>query len=194
MITRRRLLHRGLGLGAAAATLSSLPGALPAAFAAVFMDAAQARAAVLSKAVRGEPYALPTETDWRAKLAESTGLRITRNWSPKIERGLDASGAPVGWVVFDQVVGKYELIDFAVGLDTAGTVLGLEIMAYRESHGSEIRNAAWRRQFVGRKGAGQLRFGEDILNISGATMSCRHLTEGVQRIGALHALLLAGAA
>lgn len=66
----------------------------------------------------------------------------------------------------------------------------MEVTAYRESHGAEIRNAAWRRQFSGRKGPGQLRFGDDIRNISGATLSCQHVTEGVQRLSALLALLL----
>jgi hypothetical protein len=30
-----------------------------------------------------------------------------------------------------------------------------------------------------------LRFGADIRNISGATLSCQHVTEGVQRLSAI---------
>ena len=37
-------------------------------------------------------------------------------------------------------------------------------------------------QFIGKDHAAPLRVGEDITNISGATLSCTHLTDGVRRI------------
>ena len=61
------------------------------------------------------------------------------------------NGKHVGWVVQDEVFGKHEFITYAVALDTAGTVLGVEILDYRETHGREIRNANWRAQFHGKK-------------------------------------------
>ena len=45
--------------------------------------------------------------------------------------------------------------------------------------------ANWRRQFNGRKKPQSMRFADDIKNISGATLSCQHVTEGVQRLSAL---------
>ena len=96
----------------------------------------------------------------------------------------------IGWVLVDHVVGKYEFIDYAAGFDAKGAATGVEILVYRESHGAEIRNAAWRRQFAGARGPAQLRFNDDIRNISGATLSCQHLTEGVQRLSALAQLLV----
>ena len=61
----------------------------------------------------------------------------------------------------------------------------VEILAYRESHGGEVRLPAWRRQFVGKTAASPLRVGDDIANISGATLSCTHVTDGVRRIVAI---------
>ena len=52
-----------------------------------------------------------------------------------------------------------------------------------------MRQAQWRAQFKGRKGPQSLRFADDIRNVSGATLSCQHLTEGVQRLSALVQLL-----
>jgi Na+-transporting NADH:ubiquinone oxidoreductase subunit NqrC len=69
--------------------------------------------------------------------------------------------------------------------------LGLEILAYRESHGAEIKQTAWRKQFAGKKGPAAMRFADDIRNISGATLSCQHVTEGMQRLSALAAQLVA---
>jgi len=95
------------------------------------------------------------------------------------------AGAPLGFVVVDEVVGKFELITYAVGLSLDGAVKQVEILSYRESHGGEIRLPAWRRQFVGKTATAPLRVGEDIANISGATLSCQHVTEGVRRIVAV---------
>jgi Na+-translocating ferredoxin:NAD+ oxidoreductase RnfG subunit len=56
------------------------------------------------------------------------------------------------------------------------------------------RLAAWRHQFVGKtaKESGELT--REIKNISGATLSSRHLTEGVQRLLKLYDLALRPAA
>lgn len=95
------------------------------------------------------------------------------------------AGVVLGHLFVDEVIGKENLITYAVGIDADGTVHGLEILTYRESHGGEIRNPAWRSQFDHRKGLEQLRFGADIKNISGATLSSEHVTQGVRWLAAL---------
>jgi Na+-transporting NADH:ubiquinone oxidoreductase subunit NqrC len=69
-------------------------------------------------------------------------------------------------------------------------VTGIEILDYRETHGGEVRNTAWRAQFTGKRYGAGLRLGEDVQNISGATLSCKHIAEGVRRVLALHAVAL----
>ena len=90
--------------------------------------------------------------------------------------------AVLGRVVVDSVLGKFEQIDYAVALDASGKVLAVEILTYREGHGAEVRLPAWRNQFIGKTAADPLRIGADIANISGATLSCTHITDGVHRI------------
>ena len=98
----------------------------------------------------------------------------------------------LGWLFIDRVTGKHELITYALALDTAGTVRGLEILDYRETYGGEIRNPAWRQQFVGKRAGSVVRLGSDIRNISGATLSSRHVTDGVRRLLATFNQLLRG--
>ena len=93
----------------------------------------------------------------------------------------------IGWFVIDEVVGKQELITYAVALDASGAVRSVDVLAYRESHGDAIRLPAWRNQFTGKRESDPLQLDRDIRNISGATLSCRHVTEGVHRILVLHA-------
>ena len=106
-------------------------------------------------------------------------------WGVRVAR---RAGATLGFVVTDDVIGKVELISYAVGVALDGSVKQVEILSYRESHGFEIRLPAWRKQFVGKDGTAALRVGEDIANISGATLSCAHVTDGVRRIVAVVAL------
>jgi hypothetical protein len=95
-----------------------------------------------------------------------------------------------GFFIVDEVVGKHEFITYATGLNADGSVRQIEIMDYRESYGYEIRNEAWRRQFVGRRDGDLLKFEVDIQNIGGATLSCRHITDGVKRLLALYSVAL----
>ena len=100
------------------------------------------------------------------------------------ERVWRASSA--GWFIVGEVLGKHELITYAVALDTQGRVRGVEVLDYRESHGGEIRDPQWRLQFAGKTARDPLVLDRDIRNISGATLSCRHLTDGVKRILAMY--------
>ena len=92
--------------------------------------------------------------------------------------------------IIDKVIGKHELITYAVGINSDGSIRQIEIMDYREAYGDEIRHKRWRRQFIGKTTASPLKFNEDIKNISGATLSCRHVTEGVKRILSLYERVL----
>jgi len=94
-------------------------------------------------------------------------------------------GMLLGHVFVDEVVGRQNLITYAIGIDRSGALRNLEIMSYRESHGGEVRNDAWRAQFNHRSDLDHLRFGIDIKNISGATLSSEHITEGVRWLMAL---------
>ena len=96
-----------------------------------------------------------------------------------------------GWFLLDQVIGKHEFINYAVALDARGAVRQLEILDYHESYGGEVHLPAWRRQFVGKHHGSPLQLNGDIKNISGATLSCGHLTDGVRRLLATYALVLA---
>lgn len=87
-----------------------------------------------------------------------------------------------GWFILDQIIGKHENIDMAFAYDSDGKVLGMEILTYRETYGFEVQNPKWRDQFQGKDYSEHLLLDEQIKNISGATLSCRHITDGVNRL------------
>jgi Na+-translocating ferredoxin:NAD+ oxidoreductase RnfG subunit len=121
---------------------------------------------------------------------DAAALGAPAGWSPRIWQARNGDKL-LGWFFADAVIGKSEAIDYALALDANGAVIALEVLQYRESHGSEVRMAPWRKQFLGKTARDPVTLNQDIKNISGATLSCRHLTEGVQRLLKLHARTLA---
>jgi Na+-translocating ferredoxin:NAD+ oxidoreductase RnfG subunit len=99
----------------------------------------------------------------------------------------EAGGRVAGFFIFDRVIGKHLYIDYAVALTPGGAVHSVEILQYRESYGGEINNQSWLAQFVGKTRSSPLEINGDIRNISGATLSSTHVTEGVKRVLAAYA-------
>jgi Na+-translocating ferredoxin:NAD+ oxidoreductase RnfG subunit len=102
-----------------------------------------------------------------------------------------ARGQRLGVVIVDEVYGKHEFITYAMAIDSSAKITGVEILEYRESFGGEVRNASWRAQFFGKSAADTLELDKDIRNLSGATLSCQHVTEGIRRNLALYHVALA---
>ena len=92
----------------------------------------------------------------------------------------------VGFFIIDYVIGKHLVIDYAVALEPDGRVRRVEIMEYRESYGGEINSRSWLEQFVGKTSHDPLTVDRDIRNISGATLSSHHVTEGIRRVLAFY--------
>lgn len=147
--------------------------AFHAAYATQYMSVAEAQKAAFADAseFREQP---PID------VATATALGAP-GWSPQVFEAR-AADQRLGWLIVDRVIGKAELITYALALDATGSVKSIEILDYRETHGGEIRIAAWRKQFVGKSAQAPVQLDQDIKNISGATLSSRHVTEGVHRL------------
>ena len=169
----------------AGTTLAALAAAPASAFAVDYLTLEQAAQLMFPDADHFDAREIVLDAA-QLQALDAQGIRgRSARWTVRIARRGDTT---LGVVVADAVIGKFELISYAVGIDTEGAIRQIEILSYRESHGGEIRLPAWRRQFVGKTQAAPLRVGDDIANISGATLSCTHVTEGVRRIVAVVAL------
>ena len=171
--------HRYLTPGLMLAALLPVPVVVAAEYLSV--DAAQK--AIFPQADAFQEVLLPQTPGQLQVLLTRAGPQpphgIVRVWSAT------RAGVLLGHVFVDEVIGRQSLITYGVGIDTGGALRSLEILAYRESHGGEIRNSAWRAQFDRRDTLEQLRFRTDIKNISGATLSSEHVTQGVRWLLAL---------
>jgi hypothetical protein len=160
------------------------------AFATQYLSPEQAQKLMFPEADAFKPQPLALDSAQMKQVEQLSGLPARSvQW---LVVGAYKGGALLGYMVLDDVVGKFELISYAVGINPDASVRQVEILTYRESHGGEVRLPAWRRQFVGKtaKGGG-LTLGAGVANISGATLSCTHLTDGVRRIAAVAQVALA---
>jgi hypothetical protein len=152
-------------------------------YAAVYLTEAAAQSAIFPS-VTLTPVAVKLTREQRNDIERVSGIRV-RVADLLVRRGADGS-----WFIVDQVLGKHEYITYALGLTPAGSIVGVEIMEYRETYGEQIRQKTWRDQFAGKTVAAPLKLDQDIRNITGATLSSRHLTDGIKRLLATHELVL----
>ncbi len=160
----------------------------PQCLAAKYMSVEQARQLVFPFADEyvAKPLQLtPEQVQEIDKLSGVTG----RSAQPQVWQAL-VKGKMAGWFFVDQVIGKHELITYALGLNLDGSIRQVQVIEYLEVYGSQVRYPNWRDQFVGKTVASPLRIDNDIENISGATLSARHLTDGIKRLLFLHQSVL----
>ena len=123
-----------------------------------------------------DPVAVTLTREQRKAIAAASKVRVR---SASLQAWKTPKG---GWLLVDQVIGKHENIDLAIALNPDGNVRGLEVLTYRETYGHEIRNPKWRAQFHGKGHTEHLKLDDQIQNITGATLSCSHVTDGINRL------------
>ncbi|MDB6074896.1 MAG: hypothetical protein JWO89_2536 [Verrucomicrobiaceae bacterium] len=165
---RRRSLIKGF----LPAALVSGPAVL---YAETYLTVEQAQRLLLPGASLS-PASVTLSSAQKSAIEKASGVRVRET---QIKAWRSGNG---DWFIADNVVGKHEFIDFALALSRDGAVKGVEILTYRESYGSEVRNPKWRSQFAGKRLDSPVKIDKDIKNISGATLSSVHITEGVRRL------------
>jgi len=98
-------------------------------------------------------------------------------------------GVVDGFAVIDNEKGQHLPITMAVLVSPDGVVKRQELMVYREAYGEEIESLRFRTQFVGKGSRDAIRLGEDVVAVSGATISsqaaCRLVRRFVQLVEVL---------
>jgi hypothetical protein len=152
-------------------------------YATVYLTIEQAQS-ILFPGATFQSHALTLTEEQAKAIARASGVNVLnkqlRVW--RVSTG--------GWFIVDEVVGKHEFIPIALALDDQGAVKGVEILEYREAYGGQVRDPHWLQQFVGRSPGARLRLDKDIRNVSGATLSCKHVTDGVNRLLVTYEIVL----
>lgn len=159
------------------------------AFATQYVSVEEAKKILFPNSTEFVAENLKLDSELRDEIKKSAGTR-QRSAEQVVFKAIQ-KGKTLGWVIIDDVVGKHEFITYAAGIDLDGKVVGVEVLEYRETHGGQIRDVSWRKKFAGKKLGDPFQLDVDVPNISGATLSCRNVLDGVKRLLVIHRLVLA---
>ena len=97
-----------------------------------------------------------------------------------------------GWLYLDQVWGLNDIVTYLAAIGADGKLLGIEVLVCAEGY-CDLYTPAWRGQLAGRS-EGKWAPAEAATIVSGATLSCTHVAEGVKKLLAIHGRFRPGAA
>lgn len=101
-----------------------------------------------------------------------------------IYQGIDANGNVVGYTYVSEAAGYGGLVKVMVGVDhLSDTIIGITIVEHVETPGigTRVEEESFRNQFIGKSANDPIMIGNDIDNLTGATVSARAVTEAVRK-------------
>ncbi len=90
-----------------------------------------------------------------------------------------------GWLFLDQVYGRDDIVTYLLSVGDDGKVRGLEVLVCAEGY-CEVFTNEWRAKLVGAT-HGKWMPDELVPLVSGSTLSCVHVAEGVKKVLAIFA-------
>jgi len=106
---------------------------------------------------------------------------------------IESAGIFLGYGYIGIARSKTAMFDFLVLFDNDFIITKSKVLIYREEYGGEIGSKRWLKQFVGKSSTSpELIYNQNIIPISGATISVRSMTQAMndllQSVGKLQEL------
>jgi Na+-translocating ferredoxin:NAD+ oxidoreductase RnfG subunit len=145
----------------------------------VFMSEEEGVKIMLPKSERVHKDVIKLSQEKKAQIEERIGWKFPEE---SFEVYIGETGTQVdGYALVQNTIGKHKPMTYMVGIDSKGHVFDVELLVFRESRGSEIRQKRFNTQYEGKTVLDPVRINKDIINISGATMSVRSMSAGIKR-------------
>lgn len=176
-------IHRIVAPSAIIISAGAIPG-----YATTYLTVEQAQKICFTNATQFISADVKLTREQMKAIEKDSDVRVRLD-TQKVWRVQDGEKS-LGWMIQDEVLGKHEFIQWVLALNADGSVRQIEILDYRETYGYQIRDEKWRAQFYGKQHGAKLKLDDDIKNISGATLSSRHITDGVKRLLSFYELVL----
>jgi Na+-translocating ferredoxin:NAD+ oxidoreductase RnfG subunit len=146
----------------------------------VFMSEEEGVKIMLPKSERIRKDVIKLSPEKKTQIEERIGWKFPEQ---SFDVYIGETGAQVdGYALVQNTIGKHKPMTYMVGIDNKGQVSDVELLVFRESRGSEIRQKRFNAQYEGKTVLDPVRINKDILNISGATMSVRSMSAGIKRV------------
>jgi hypothetical protein len=150
------------------------------AIAEAFMSEEEGVKIMLPKSERVRKEVITLSPEKKSQIEERIGWKFPEQ---SFEVYIGETGNQVdGYALVQNTIGKHKPMTYMVGVDSKGHVSDVELLIFRESRGSEIRQKRFNAQYEGKTVNDPVRINRDIINISGATMSVRSMSAGIKRV------------
>lgn len=116
-----------------------------------------------------------TEFTINSEIAKTLPSAINENNLFKIE----TEESFLGYAYISKAFGKVDYFDYLVLLDKDLIIVKTKILVYREDYGGEIGSKRWLKQFIGKTQNDELKYGDNVAAISGATISVQVMTKAM---------------
>jgi len=88
----------------------------------------------------------------------------------------------LGYAYLAKAPSKTDEFDYLVLFDKDLIIVKSKVLIYREDYGGEIGSRRWLKQFIGKSQNDELKYGDNIAAISGATISVRSMTLAINNL------------
>lgn len=107
---------------------------------------------------------------------------LPANFGPDNLFEIKSEDTLLGYAYVAKAPSKTDQFDYLVLLDAELIVLKTKVLIYREDYGGEIGSKRWLKQFIGKTQHDELHYGDNIVAISGATISVRSMTHAINNL------------
>ena len=87
-----------------------------------------------------------------------------------------------GYAFIAKAPSKTDEFDYLVLMDVDLIIMRSKLLIYREDYGAEIGSKRWLKQFVGLKEGASIEYGNEIIPITGATISAESMTIAINNL------------
>ncbi len=127
---------------------------------------------------------------WPDQIVTKNAVNIGADKKAKLSFKLDDNliykitkdNKPVAYLFLSKAKSKISHFDYMIIYNMDLTIKNVKMLIYREEYGGEIGSKRWLKQFIGKSNPEKMKFGHDIQNISGATISARSMTDDVKKV------------
>ena len=88
----------------------------------------------------------------------------------------------VAFLALSRAKSRVDFFDYMIIYHPDLSIKTIQVLAYREDYGGEIASNRWLKQFIGKADPNKMKFGDDIQNISGATISAQSINENIKKV------------
>lgn len=124
-------------------------------------------------------YDIETYNLTEVLIASNIAKTLPSNFNTNNLFKIETNNSLLGYAYLSKAPSKTALFDYLILLDKDLIVLKSKVLIYREEYGGEIGSTRWLKQFIGKKGGDDLKYGDNIVAISGATISVRSMTNAM---------------